>query len=197
MKTAVALVDFDNLEVAGIIPAKWTRYSSSSDALVLLQLLCEHLAAAAQNQSALTRELRIRLYGGWVDEISLLSRKAELVRSQIRFLPQRFGSLRLYSQLVLVSPYAPRHRLLGTVRLQSKPPRQKMVDGMMTCDAIYFSGLPDHNIILVSDDEDLVPACLAAAFRSDCGVSVCRSTSHRSGLNDRALRSQGVALVAY
>ena len=86
----------------------------------------------------------------------------------------------------------PEFLLRGTVR--GRNPRQKMIDGMMGCDALHVAAQGQVRIGLVTDDDDLLPAALSA-HDTNAGVLVwMRTRSIGSAVNDSFLESKGLPL---
>ena len=84
--------------------------------------------------------------------------------------------------------------LRGTLRLQGKRRRQKMVDGMLGCDAVFAVGLAESKVGIVSDDDDLLPAALSAHATNPAGAAWIRRRAAGAGVNDRALTARGVQI---
>jgi hypothetical protein len=88
----------------------------------------------------------------------------------------------------------PQHRLRGTYR--SVDQRQKLVDGMLTLDALHYAHLPDTSMMVVTDDDDFVPAALVAcSYQQPVCWARCRPDGNAP--NDELLRNVGVQLHAY
>ena len=84
--------------------------------------------------------------------------------------------------------------LKGTVRLRARPRRQKMVDGMMGCDAICAVAAIPARVALVTDDDDLVPAALSANAIARTALAWIRPRPVGQGLNDGRLTRRGIQI---
>jgi hypothetical protein len=73
-------------------------------------------------------------------------------------------------------------------------PSQKMVDCAITCDAIHIaSAEPDTRLIIVTDDDDIIPAVLLTA-RMRNHICQLRTARKHARYFDDVLQSEGVAL---
>lgn len=191
----IALIDLDNVRLEPLpVPSSWAPSISALDVNQYLELLLATVCAQAVLHFGPSPELRARLYGGWVDEYGLESWKAELIRQGISRTPNRYGRCRIRAALATSSLHAAHHRLKGTVRIVAKRPRQKMVDELLTSDAAWVAYHWQCRMMMFGDDDDLVPATLAAA--KSPGVVLCRSRSRAYALNDRALAAEGVTVAS-
>ena len=175
----LALVDYDNL--------RGFRRKSRAD---LEQHAADLVATLAREFHSLfpeLRELDVRFYGGWTDEYGLPSRDAHWFLQTLPILRGRRGGLIVRPSLATAMIQFPDLILRGTVRSQSSRPRQKMVDGMLGCDAVFASIAGPTPIGVVTGDDDLLPATLSAhAANPDLTVWM-RPQLTRRGLNDRGL----------
>jgi hypothetical protein len=110
-----------------------------------------------------------------------------------RFRGRRNG-VRTLPALVTTLTAAPSNNLIGTLREETVPRRQKMVDCMIAVDALHFARLEDSAIVIVSDDDDLVPAVIGAAILTEYPVCWVRKRPVGVGLNDALLTSLNVRL---
>ena len=140
------------------------------------------------------RELDVRLYGGWMDERGVPSPAAFLLLQVVPALRGRRHGVIVRPSLATAMVRFPDFRLRGTVRLRTKPKRQKMVDGMLGCDAIFVAADRLTRIGVVTDDDDLVPALLAAHAANGSWTTWVRFRRSREGLNDRRLADRGLRI---
>lgn len=84
--------------------------------------------------------------------------------------------------------------LRGTVRLLSGRTRQKMVDGMLGCDAVCAVREGWASVGVVTDDADLIPALLTAHAVNDRLTAWIRRQRFGAGLNDAALSDRGLRI---
>lgn len=181
-----ALLDYDNLREQPISP-------SMIDCEVEVFAMVDRLAGTFLTVFPNLTELDLRFYGGWTDESGNLSPDAQQLLPILRSLRgRRYGTIirpTLARTMVNFS-----HLLLrGTVRLQAKRRRQKMVDGMLGCDALFMASLADGPVGVVTDDEDLIPAILVSHAANPSGTIWFRQRrAVGSGLNDRSLQRQGL-----
>ena len=175
----LALVDYDNL--------RGFRRKSRAD---LEQHAAELVATLVREFRILfpdLRELDVRFYGGWTDEYGLPSRDAHWFLQTLPTLRGRQGGLIVRPSLATAMIQVPDLILRGTVRLEARKRRQKMVDGMLGCDAVFASVEGLTQVGVVTGDDDLVPATLSAhAANADLTVWMRPRTAGR-GPNDRGL----------
>lgn len=184
----VALIDFDNVRVApierpGDLDANLSEF---------FKLLPERVGQVLTD----VREIQARFYGGWIDESGRYTQLAsEMLTALSSFRGLRDG-MRVLPLLATSLERRMDYHLLGTIRMQARPFRQKMVDTMMVADSLFLSRYDNRNIVLVSNDDDLVPAALEAVEELTGPARICwlRLRDNGQGLNDGRLTSVGVAL---
>ena len=189
MERAVCLVDYDNV--------RNVRERTMADVDLNLDILVERLVAISKTMATTINELLLRLYGGWVDEYGRLTKNAEWILALLSQQRGRRSGVRIKPTLITSLAASPADRLVGTFRSLVTPPRQKMVDGILTLDAVYFAEQGDWLVFIVSDDDDLVPAALAASGRlviSERSICLVRKRLPGEGLNDSLLVRCEVAL---
>lgn len=168
----VALIDIGN-----VCPRKAEQ--DHVDALNLIGLLIRD-ACPRPNSARVAVEVECRLYGGFRDiDGHATERRAWLTR-HLHELRGLQGGVRVLPTLVEHIAVAPDAMLIGTYANQS----QKMVDIMIAEDLGAFarSGL-FASIILVSDDDDFVPAVLSAGRSTPASIRWVRKRT--TGRNDR------------
>lgn len=187
-KSAVCLVDYDNLHNA----AEKCRADVEQNVIALRQLI---IRAAAVIDGGCD-EIRVRLYGGWRDERRRATAKCLWLVEYLSQLRGREGRLLFTSELVFAALCRPADILIGTYRRAPPPPRQKMVDTMMVVDVVHLLRDPDANVIILSDDDDLIPAALLGHrdITEERPLHWMRRPREYPGYNDELLRSLGVRL---
>ena len=168
----LALVDYDN-----VCPGNRT----ARDVEIQTEGLLNLLARASRASFPGLRELDVRLYGGWIDECGIHSQSAQWLLTLLPVLRGRRQGLIVRPTLATTMLQFPNIKLLGTVRLRSKPKRQKMVDAMLGCDAVYAAMCGQLRVGIVSDDEDLLPAALTGPCGSPEGHSADTVPASRNG----------------
>ena len=181
----LALVDYDNL-----CPGNRSELEVETSTATLI----ESLARASQTAFPGLGELDVRLYGGWLDEQGVPSPSARWLLPLLPALRGRRQGLIVRPTLAMTMLQFPDVALRGTLRLQVKRRRQKMVDGMLGCDAVFAVGLAESKVGIVSDDDDLLPAALSAHAANPSDAAWIRRRAAGAGVNDRALRARGVRI---
>lgn len=181
----LALVDYDNL-----CPGN----RSEPEVELCTAELLDSLARASQAAFPGLRELDVRLYGGWLDELGVPSPSARWLLPLLPALRGRRRGLIVRPALATTMLQFPDVELRGTVRLQAKRKRQKMVDTMLGCDAVFAAALGQSRVEIVSNDDDLLPAALSAHAADPSGTAWMRPRAAGAGINDRALSERGVRI---
>lgn len=181
----LALVDHDNLRPPGT--------HTGGDPLAETVFLVESVVSGFRAVFAEVREVEVRFYGGWTDEEGRDSPAAKDLAAILPFLGGRVRGVTVRTAMAQALLTFPDLLLRGTVRLRTRPPRQKMVDGMIGCDALS-AVRSTRRVGVVSDDEDLVPALLAARAFPEGSACWLRTRHFGAGLNDVSLRERGVPI---
>ena len=178
----LALVDYDNLRLG--LP------SSTGDVALQAGQMLRLLARAFLSLFAGLQELDVRFYGGWTDERGLPSRAALGLLPILAELRGRRHGIIVRPSLALTMMEFPDLLLRGTVRSLSGKQRQKMVDGMLGCDAVFAARDGETNVGVVTDDDDLIPSLLTAHSIAAASTLLVRRRRVGTALNDVALSSR-------
>ena len=182
----LALIDFDNV--------RRRDRRSSLDLELDTRLLFAAVSSTFVSAFPDTSELDVRLYGGWTDTGGWPSRDASRLNAMLPGLRGRWSGLIVRPSLAISMIGFPGLLLRGTVRGVGIRQRQKMVDGMMGCDALYVAGQGRMYIGIVTDDDDLVPAAVTA-HDTVCGRLVwMRGRRVGSAANDAVLLNRGLPI---
>ena len=141
------------------------------------------------------REIDVRLYGGWLDEHGHLSANANDFTRLLPYLRGRRQGTIVRPSLALALLMFPYLRLRGTVRVDSRRRRQKMVDQMIGCDAMYLAVNPLEDVLVAvfTGDDDLLPPLLMANACDGSEVRWMRGEG-QDRPNDAGLPSLGVTI---
>lgn len=183
----LALIDFDNFRE---IDAK-----SRADIEFAAEELIDLTSRAFAKVFPASRELDIRLYGGWTDPRGLPSRDAEWLTEILPGLRGRRHGLIVRPSLATTMLQFPQFLLLGTVRGRGRRLRQKMIDGMIGCDAMYMSDHGQTCVGVVSDDDDLLPSVISAHAMNPGVLVWMRVRRAGAAINDSYLANHGPPLV--
>ena len=182
----LALVDYDNM--------RGYRRKSKADFERHSVDLIDMLAHAFLTEFPDLRELDVRFYGGWTDEFGFPSRDAFWLLQTLPTLRGRRQGLIVRPSLAVAMLQFPDLVLKGTVRHESGRTRQKMVDGMLGCDAIFVATESGTRVGVITDDDDLVPATLSAHAANTTLTVWLRPRPFGAGLNDQRLVDQGLRI---
>lgn len=184
---ALALVDYDNCR---------TRTAGSVadlelDTLRIIDRVTNPLALSFPRM----REVDVRLYGGWTDLAGLPTPDAWALLGLLPNLRGRRHGMIVRPSLAVSMIEYPHLLLRGTLRGQGKSRRQKMVDGMMGCDAAFVARQGDTLVLLTTDDDDILPSVLAA-YASNKEMTVwIRAREVGSAINDARVLGMGVRVM--
>ena len=144
-----------------------------------------------------TTTLDIRLYGGWLDEDGHPSPNAQTLLATLPYLRGRRRGMVVRPELAMAMMVEPSLRLHGTVRLRSGRRREKMVDQMIGCDAMFLAkGDGRHaDVAVFSGDDDLVPPLLMAHSFKPGMTRWVRKPSSYARPNDKRLRRLGLLIL--
>ena len=192
----LALVDYDNMCESrdtgrrGRTGRRWTQVDFERRTTGLVDAITRVFSAAVPE----LRELDVRLYGGWTDEHGMPSPAAFCLLKVISALRGRRHGVIVRPSLAFAMCQFPSVILRGTVRMRSKNKRQKMVDGMLGCDALFAATGGHVRVGIVTDDDDLVPAALSAQAAGPQRVVWMRPRPAGTGLNDGRLSDLGLQI---
>lgn len=188
MKWVHTLVDYDN--------AIELRERVRSDVTVNLATLCRRLVGSVANIIPDSEELFIRLYGGWMTLDSSLSHRGGWLLGEVPNFRRKIDPLRL--KMTIVREILARSDLTFCGTYQHD--EQKMVDVMIAVDLLVLATETDTSLVLVSDDEDFVPAVVACAEhrtpRNPLHLLRRRKLAG-SAPNDDILQSCNVVITSY
>lgn len=178
----LALIDLDNF--------RDRNKKSKADLEFDTETLVNDVARAFSTVFPAARELDIRLYGGWTDETGSPSRDASWLYGLLPNLRGRRHGLIVRPTLAKTMLQFPKFLLRGTVRVQTRRQRQKMIDGMIGCDALYIATHGQTYVGIVTDDDDLLPATLSAHRANTDMLTWMRSRAIGAAPNDAGLLNE-------
>ena len=182
----LALIDLDNFRERN----KKSKVNLEFDT----ETLVDDVARAFATVFPTARELDVRLYGGWRDETGSPSHEASWLYELLPGLRGRRHGLIVRPALATTMIQFPEFLLRGTVRGRGRRQRQKMIDGMIGCDALYIATRGPTYIGIVTNDDDLLPATLSA-HRENADVLVwIRPRAIGSAVNDTGLLNEGMRI---
>ena len=183
----LALVDFHNF---------MQREDSASAVVSAAEDAVESVAAAFAD-SGNVAEVDIRLYGGWLDEAGHTSPNAATLLSALPQLRGRRKGMVVRPELATAMMVDPALRLHGTVRLRTRRRREKMVDQMIGCDAMFLAGsIGDRTeVVVFSSDDDLIPPMLMAHKTNPGRTRWVRRRSTLPRPNDQQLKRLGLHIT--
>ena len=167
--------------------------NSKADLELVTLTIVEQVSRAFATLFPDARELDLRLYGGWITEQGWLLPVLRGRRNGLIVRPA------LATSMIQFPMFHPR----GTVRRRMRPPTgsrtdrryvQKMVDGMLACDALYAAAQARTCVGIVTDDDDLLPGALSAHAGHPDAVVWMRTREVGSAMNDAALVSEGLTV---
>ena len=172
--------------------------NTKSDLELITETLVDRVSYAFADLFPDTHELDVRLYGGWTNELGWPSHHASWLHELLPSLRGRRNGLIVRPALATSMIQFPMFLPRGTVRHRLRNGRQrheqKMVDGMLGCDALYVASFSQTCIGIVSDDDDLLPSALSSHGSSPAAVVWMRTRRRGSATNDGALLNEGLTI---
>lgn len=192
------LVDFDNLglsAVAGAGEQERPRRPFTPTVLeteLQLDALVDRVIACLGARLGSRAFCELRLYGGWTDEFGYYTPQAQQLLTLLHRFRRRVKGHLLYPRLVETVAPLPQARLIGTLRVDCRRPRQKMVDALMNVDLAQLTISGWSGVAVISSDDDCVPGLLVAKMTPMVWL---RQGSWRERPNDRLLAAQGIEIL--
>lgn len=183
---AIVLVDYDNIR-------KNRVERSLADAESNLLEIAGVLSAECARANPRIVEVELRLYGGWITTHGQYSHRAQMLLSTLASVRRNLNGVAVRPELVFRLANTQHAQFIGTLREDRCPPEQKMVDTLLAIDLLTLS--ETFPVFLATDDDDLVPAIVAAAIRSTQPAYLIRRRPAGAGLNDNVCRSMKVNFI--
>ncbi|HEX2830375.1 MAG TPA: hypothetical protein VHP37_28820 [Burkholderiales bacterium] len=185
---AVVLVDYDNIKPSDEITTK-----DAADNLIQIRAWVDQALAQLPVR---IREVQFRIYGGWTDERGGFTRRGNWVLASLSHVRGLLSGVR-YLPALPTSIAAKQLRLRGLYRSAGAAMIQKMVDTLMAVDAMHFCESEPIVLAIATDDDDLVPALMAASIKTKVCKVCCllRVRATGAAINDDGLQAEGVRIV--
>lgn len=181
------LIDYSNIRSRQI---EVTR----TDVELNLDDLIERIVSAVKTDIPTTTFIQARLYGGWIDQVGHFTPSANHLLGLMSKYRGIYSGIRLGLEMILTPACNPHNRIIGFLRTNTKPIRQKMVDELIAVDTVHIADFNDNHIVIASDDDDMVPIVIAACHLSKSRVFLYRHRQDGAALNDVALGSIGASI---
>jgi hypothetical protein len=153
MKWVHTVVDYDNAAIH--------KERSQTDVALNLDLLTSRVSGALSSLIPDSEEAILRLYGGWLTLDRQSTQRAGWLLAEMTNYRRKVGPLRLRISMVTAILAKADVSIFGTYQDQE----QKMVDEMLAVDVIEMASETDTSLAVVSDDQDVIPALIAAGER--------------------------------
>lgn len=183
MASAIALVDYDNVRP--------TQRETNPDFLEMnLTKVTEGVCSVVKMvMGEAVNELVLRLYGGWTQLNGRYSERGDWLLRRISAARGLHQGIRVLPEMALSIEQRRACRLRGLYRPRPGGTEQKMVDSMICVDLLHFARCLEGPIFVASDDDDMVPALLAAVETDTRSVCVLRHRGQGAASNDDHLKS--------
>ncbi|MEU0937235.1 hypothetical protein [Embleya sp. NPDC005971] len=153
----VALIDFHNLD-----PRATTRPTIQDGLELAAELVREIFSPGMGTLPRNAVEVECRIYDGWLNRAGGYMEKYRITSSLLDTVLSLEKGVRILPRLATSLACSPGSMLTGTYKNKG----QKMVDQMLAQDAHYYSEQEDYDrILVIANDDDYVPAMIAAATR--------------------------------
>jgi uncharacterized LabA/DUF88 family protein len=178
------LIDF-----ASVVPSPKSA-ADTADALELTNAIVRRVVRDRIHAGDAIHETRCRLYGGWFDINGSPLQQHGWLLAGLRGFGGLDKGVRIVGEVADTLACHPSARLVGTYKNQG----QKMVDAMMSLDALFFARSGNHrSLLIVSDDDDFVPVTIAVT--RETSTTVCWLRQREQSHNDHQLSSEAVELL--
>lgn len=164
--------------------------ADTADGLELADAIVRRVVRERLQGGDLIHETRCRLYGGWFDINGNPLQQHGWVLAGLRGFGGLDGRVRTVGEVADSLGCHPAAKLVGTYKNQG----QKMVDEMISLDALFYARSGDHaSLLIVSDDDDFVPATIAVT--QETSTTVCWVRQRAQSYNDHQLSPEAVELL--
>lgn len=177
-----ALVDYDNVK-----PVQ--REVAEVDVEANLRRIAEHATSIAKANYPSAKDLELRLYGGWTDKRQGRTATCLWLERVLGSVRSRINGVRVTAEVVLSNYESAHFQLVGLYRDGG----QKMVDTLIVSDLITLTSQFNCPVLLLSDDDDMVPG-LVAARAAKRNVTLVRKRAMGEGMNDHVISSLNLQL---
>jgi hypothetical protein len=151
MKWVHVLVDYDN--------AMLHVEKNPTDVTLNLNLLSTRLSGKLSSLIPDSDQVFLRLYGGWVTLDGQFTPRAGWLLSEMPNYRRKIGPVRIKPTIITTILAREDLVLVGTYQNQA----QIMVDAMLSVDVVELASDNDFSLVVVSDDQDVVPAVITAS----------------------------------
>lgn len=172
---AYALIDYDNAKVI-------ERERSLFDVKYNVGRIANRCAQVVKANYGGCSEVALRFYGGWTDKVDNLTVAGGWIYAALGEIRGRTLGLRMTAEVAVNNIFCEVPRLVGLYRDGG----QKMVDTLLVADMVWIAAKLHTPIVLLSDDEDMLPGTIATKFHGR-EVTVCRRRSIGEAMNDAAI----------
>lgn len=155
----IVLVDYDNVK-------QERKERTAGDVDFNLELIVDAISRLRAASFPEYRDVRIRLYGGWTDINGALLEGALLVASAAGRVRGRRSGGRFTAELAVGLFDCEYSRLKGLYRDGG----QKMVDTLIVSDAVRITLAYEAKVLIMSDDEDMLPGLLGCHIHNPKAV---------------------------
>lgn len=179
-----ALVDYDNVKLI-------RRDRTDEDVRYNVTEIARAIASCVKSSSPAISEVDVRFYGGWNTQNRTPSDLGERMLRCHDVARTRFYGLTIRPSIATAPLAWPNASLWGFFKSQRRDRQQKMVDTLITVDALWLTSHSDT--LVVSDDQDMVPVLVAGHLGSG-RIASLRGNPDGSYFFDDILRLHGVTL---
>ena len=134
-------------------------------------------------------ELIVRLYGGWTDSANTHTAAGRWIYAAAAGIRGRRNGLRVRPEVAVSNLHSDLPQLVGLYRDGG----QKMVDTLLVADMIWVAREYGAPLVVMSDDEDMLPGVIAASILS-CDILLLRRREVGAALNDDLIVNMKVKL---
>lgn len=167
-----ALVDYDNVKPIH-------KEKAQPDVEENLDRIARHVTSVARLNYPGTRDLELRLYGGWTDKRQDPTSVCIWLERALNSVRSRINGVRVIPAIAVSNYESADLRFAGLYRDGG----QKMVDTLIVSDLIILTHKFNCPVLLLSEDDDMIPG-LVAARAARRNVTLIRNRAFGDGMND-------------
>lgn len=177
-----ALIDYDNVKPMG-------REVAKLDVEYNLEQIAKRVSEIVKTNYPSCGEISLRLYGGWTNRANGRTPAGSWIYGALGTIRAKRLGIRMTPEVAVNNIFSELPQFVGLHRDGG----QKIVDTLIVADMVWIAMEYDCPIVLLSDDEDMLPGLVAANLRKR-QVTLSRRRALGEAMNDEILKSLKINL---
>lgn len=183
MMQVFALVDYDNVK-----PEQ--KEKAKVDVEENVFRIAQRASVAARELFPGVKDLSLRLYGGWTDKANNNTASGNWIYGAAGKVRGRHNGVRVTPEIAVNNYDCGLPQFVGLYRDGG----QKMVDTLIVSDLITFCSNFDCPVILLSEDDDMIPG-IVASRSARRNMALLRNRPLGAGMNDHVVGSLNIQIA--